>query len=152
MIKLPKAVVTALDTLGESGLKKAELLKAAHGNYYGLTGEKAVFKAVSDYSEQSDENLEKVVSGIINGYSALSFDDYADKFNEICTLILRINLDSEHAAWLDLSGHVGSLNISVAESKANYRERLYSSETIYLEDLLGEKQAAIVERLKAFVQ
>lgn len=48
-------------------------------------------------------------------------------FHELLDLCLRINRETELAAWFDFAGHVNSFSVRVAKNKKDFTELLYNS-------------------------
>lgn len=55
----------------------------------------------------------------------------AELIGQMTELVVRINLETEMASWLDISGHVSSLKITVAASKENYQKKVTAHEMYY---------------------
>ncbi len=51
---------------------------------------------------------------------------------KIASLVQKINNDTEHAAFMEISGHVQTFGVSVALSKADYKTQIYSVSFISL--------------------
>jgi hypothetical protein len=50
---------------------------------------------------------------------------------QLFDLALRINLETSMACWVDISGHVGQVKISVAKSKEHYFDKVTTHEMYY---------------------
>lgn len=154
MVKLQAKVANAIETLKASGVSKSDLIKAANGRYYEQNEVlRAAAKTIEDYCYRNDQNLETVVTAIIEGYEAFTPAEIAAKFSELSTLAYLINLQTSYAAFCDFSGHCNNMRIHIGKGKENkeYSERVYESDTIYLDDLFSDRFDQVKEQLSWFL-
>ena len=78
-----------------------------------------------------------------------------EKMKEVFDLIIKINEETEFAAFVQLSGHVNSLRLFIGKNKEEgYNEWIYNAEFYYSGELESEdiKVKGIVNNLKAILE
>jgi len=58
-------------------------------------------------------------------------DQIQEKLNQISDLIIRINLETDLAAWCSVNGHVNTINLSISETKDRFQDKLHKAELRY---------------------
>lgn len=87
----------------------------------------------------------------ITGVSTEELFGGEDMINKILDLVLRINEETEHAAWFELSGHVSWFEVKVAPDKEkNYNEKLYSA-ILYYDEAETEDFKEVYVNLLSFL-
>ena len=79
----------------------------------------------------------------------------SEKMKTIFGLIMRINAETEFAAFINISGHVNSLRVFIGKNKEKgYNEWIYNAEFYYSGELESEdiKVKGIVNNLKAILE
>ena len=69
-----------------------------------------------------------------------------EKLQEIFKLCLRINKETEYAAFFNYSGHVECFDIRVTESKKNYTEMVYDI-FVYQSIFMDEQIDTVIKKL-----
>lgn len=68
---------------------------------------------------------------------------------QIFDVVLKINMYTTHCAFVQFSGHVNWLEVSVRESKEHYNARLYDSRiALRTQDRTGEDLIETLEKLQ----
>jgi hypothetical protein len=62
-----------------------------------------------------------------------------EALSQIMEIGLRINLETDFACWVTVSGHVDGFQVSVAQSKTNYNTKLTAHEFYYFRDYADDK-------------
>jgi len=66
-------------------------------------------------------------------------DNKFEILSQLFEVGMRINLETEMACWIDISGHVNLMKISVAKSKEHFNNKLTTHEFWYSKEYMEDK-------------